>query len=212
MHDLISKCIAFVFFSQIWHYHIRLDPHMIKGVCDSRPIIIVVQVFIEISVQHQHQTCSASFTITEGKKIWNKMYVVLKHLPLIDISLQNFSGWGRMKSAQDLLDLFMFAFLEHSWSIKIERVEVPRHPVVGGRADLVCPYILETDRKGQTESLYSVKWYKDGHEFYRQFILDKDLNPTRLFPLIKSISLFLDMFPRISPAHRSLTLPGSPQM
>lgn len=62
---------------------------------------------------------------------------------------------------------------EHSWSIKIERVEVPRHPVVGGRAELVCPYILETDRRGQTESLYSVKWYKDGHEFYRYVPKDK---------------------------------------
>jgi len=73
--------------------------------------------------------------------------------------------------------LFVVALLsvlpEHSWSIKIERVEVPRHPVVGGRADLVCPYILETDRKGQTESLYSVKWYKDRHEFYRYVPKDK---------------------------------------
>ena len=40
-------------------------------------------------------------------------------------------------------------------------VEVPRYEVVKGSAKLYCNYDLEDD------NLYSVKWYKDGAEFYR---------------------------------------------
>lgn len=54
-----------------------------------------------------------------------------------------------------------------SRAITIGRVEVPRYPVVGNGADLVCNYELEKTRNGQEEKLYSVKWYKDGAEFYR---------------------------------------------
>ena len=40
-------------------------------------------------------------------------------------------------------------------------VDVPRYETVGERARLKCNYHLGKDR------LYSVKWYKDGAEFYR---------------------------------------------
>ncbi len=60
-----------------------------------------------------------------------------------------------------------FAISALSRAITIGRVEVPRYPVVGNRADLVCNYDLEKGRDGQEEKLYSVKWYKDGSEFYR---------------------------------------------
>ncbi len=41
------------------------------------------------------------------------------------------------------------------------QVEVPRFEIVGERTRLRCNYDLEG------ESLYSVKWYKNGSEFYR---------------------------------------------
>ena len=69
------------------------------------------------------------------------------------------------------LDVLFFRFPEPSWSIEIDRVEVPKHPVVGTRIDLICHYELEKTRGGQEEKLYSVKWYKDGNEFYR-YIFD----------------------------------------
>ena len=46
-------------------------------------------------------------------------------------------------------------------------VEVPRYQTVGGRARLICNYDLGK------ESLYSVKWYKEGKEFYRYVPGDK---------------------------------------
>ncbi len=40
-------------------------------------------------------------------------------------------------------------------------VQVPRYQTVRSRAKLSCNYELDNDK------LYSVKWYKDGNEFYR---------------------------------------------
>ncbi len=40
-------------------------------------------------------------------------------------------------------------------------VDVPRYESVGDAVLLRCNYEL------QGEKLYSVKWYKDGNEFYR---------------------------------------------
>jgi hypothetical protein len=66
-----------------------------------------------------------------------------------------------------LKNVFFFSSLpELIWSLVLKDVEVPRYPVVGGRTILVCNYDLEMT--GNTkEKLYSVKWYKDGYEFYR---------------------------------------------
>ncbi|XP_041987071.1 uncharacterized protein LOC121738872 [Aricia agestis] len=46
-------------------------------------------------------------------------------------------------------------------SIRIVDLQVPGHAAEGGSALLGCQYDLEG------EELYSVKWYKDGQEFYR---------------------------------------------
>ena len=43
----------------------------------------------------------------------------------------------------------------------MKSVDVPKYETVGARTRMVCNYDLESDR------LYSVKWYKDGSEFYR---------------------------------------------
>lgn len=65
-------------------------------------------------------------------------------------------------------------------AITIGRVEVPRYPVVGNRADLVCNYDLDKGENGQPdERLYSVKWYKDSHEFYR--FVPRDNPPSQVF-------------------------------
>lgn len=46
-------------------------------------------------------------------------------------------------------------------SIRILDLRVPGHAAEGGQALLGCHFDLEGD------DLYSVKWYKDGKEFYR---------------------------------------------
>ena len=71
-------------------------------------------------------------------------------------------------SMEDFLTLF-FAISALSRAITISSVEVPQYPVVGASiAQLVCNYELD-DRTGNgpVDRLYSVKWYKDGNEFYR---------------------------------------------
>ncbi|CAL4212427.1 unnamed protein product, partial [Meganyctiphanes norvegica] len=47
--------------------------------------------------------------------------------------------------------------------LRVSGVEVPRHLLVGQRATLKCHVDLEG------ETLYSLKWWKDGMQFY-QFI------------------------------------------
>lgn len=46
-------------------------------------------------------------------------------------------------------------------SLEMVNVVVPKYPTARGRASLTCNYELGNDK------LYSVKWYRDGSEFYR---------------------------------------------
>lgn len=54
-------------------------------------------------------------------------------------------------------------------------VKIPNHIIRFKSALLGCRYNLDG------ESLYSVKWYKDGHEFYRYVPRNKP--PGQAFPL-----------------------------
>lgn len=57
---------------------------------------------------------------------------------------------------------FSFSILSHAASgLELVRVTVPQHHSPGEKAELFCDYNMGG------EVLYSVKWYKDGHEFYR---------------------------------------------
>lgn len=53
-------------------------------------------------------------------------------------------------------------------------VRVPNYTVKDSIVKLECHYDMDD------EKLYSVKWYKDGHEFYRY--LPRDHPPATLFP------------------------------
>eukprot|EP00095_Tigriopus_kingsejongensis_P002658 maker-scaffold439_size171548-snap-gene-0.26 protein:Tk02658 transcript:maker-scaffold439_size171548-snap-gene-0.26-mRNA-1 annotation:"AGAP007933-PA" len=57
-------------------------------------------------------------------------------------------------------------------SVRLVRLSVPSHKFIGDKATLGCLYDLER------EQLYSVKWYKDGNEFYRYIPGDIDQTVT----------------------------------
>ncbi|XP_046387588.1 uncharacterized protein LOC124157128 [Ischnura elegans] len=59
--------------------------------------------------------------------------------------------------------------------IRLMEVRIPMHTVRDHSARLECHFDMEG------ESLYSVKWYKDGNEFYRY--LPRDMPPAQVFPL-----------------------------
>ncbi|XP_046388915.1 uncharacterized protein LOC124157893 [Ischnura elegans] len=59
--------------------------------------------------------------------------------------------------------------------IRLMEVRIPMHTVRDQSARLECYFDMEG------ESLYSVKWYKDGNEFYRY--LPRDMPPAQVFPL-----------------------------
>lgn len=50
---------------------------------------------------------------------------------------------------------------EFAFSLRLTEIRVPNHTVRNSTVRLECFYEMEG------EDLYSVKWYKDGHEFYR---------------------------------------------
>nr|CAD7402020.1 unnamed protein product [Timema cristinae] len=60
-------------------------------------------------------------------------------------------------------------------SLRLVEVRIPVHAVRGQDPRLECHFDL------QGEALYSVKWYKDGNEFYR--FVPRDMPPAQLFPL-----------------------------
>uniref|UniRef100_A0A1B6DEL1 Ig-like domain-containing protein n=2 Tax=Clastoptera arizonana TaxID=38151 RepID=A0A1B6DEL1_9HEMI len=59
--------------------------------------------------------------------------------------------------------------------LKLNQVRIDQHTVRGNNTVLQCNYDL------QGETLYSVKWYKDGNEFFR--FLPRDNPPAQIFTL-----------------------------
>jgi len=58
-------------------------------------------------------------------------------------------------------------------SIRLTKTSLPPHAIVGDDVTLECNYDMEGDR------LYSVKWYRNGKEFYRH--IPSDSPPTAVF-------------------------------
>ncbi|KAK6640420.1 hypothetical protein RUM44_012114 [Polyplax serrata] len=73
-------------------------------------------------------------------------------------------------------------------SLRLLEVKIPQHAVRDQDAHLECKYEL------RGESLYAVKWYKDGHEFFRY--IPKDNPPTQIFELpgVRVNVSFLEVF------------------
>lgn len=59
--------------------------------------------------------------------------------------------------------------------LRLTEVRIEQHTVRGNTSQLLCQFDL------QGETLYSVKWYKDGNEFFR--FLPRDSPPAQIFPL-----------------------------
>uniref|UniRef100_A0A1B0DBD1 Uncharacterized protein n=1 Tax=Phlebotomus papatasi TaxID=29031 RepID=A0A1B0DBD1_PHLPP len=60
-------------------------------------------------------------------------------------------------------------------ALRLTEVRIPNHTVRGSTARLECHYEMDG------EALYSVKWYKDGNEFYRY--VPRDMPPVLIFQL-----------------------------
>ncbi|XP_016964365.1 uncharacterized protein LOC108034102 isoform X1 [Drosophila biarmipes] len=69
----------------------------------------------------------------------------------------------------------ILVLIDISSSLTMTEVKIPNHIMRLKSATLGCRYALDG------ESLYSVKWYKDGHEIYRYVPRDKP--PGQAFPL-----------------------------
>ncbi|XP_049536596.1 uncharacterized protein LOC125951670 [Anopheles darlingi] len=59
-------------------------------------------------------------------------------------------------------------------AIKLTGLRVPKYAILGQSVRLECPYEMEGDE------LYSVRWYKDGNEFYR--FVPRDKPEMQVFP------------------------------
>ncbi|XP_048505109.1 cell adhesion molecule 2-like [Athalia rosae] len=60
-------------------------------------------------------------------------------------------------------------------ALRMTALQIPQHVVFNQTVKLECHFNLDQ------ESLYSVKWYKDGHEFYR--LVPRDKPPVQVFEL-----------------------------
>ncbi|KPU73154.1 uncharacterized protein Dana_GF14785, isoform C [Drosophila ananassae] len=88
-------------------------------------------------------------------------------------------GAGRRTAASNLQIWYILhvilVLIDISSSLTMTEVNIPNHIMRLKSATLGCRYALNG------ESLYSVKWYKDGHEIYRYVPRDKP--PGQAFPL-----------------------------
>lgn len=56
---------------------------------------------------------------------------------------------------------YFFFFIFSAFCLRLTELRIEEHTLVGNSTRLECKYDL------QGEKLYTVKWYKDGNEFYR---------------------------------------------
>ncbi|XP_037821160.1 uncharacterized protein LOC119610131, partial [Lucilia sericata] len=70
---------------------------------------------------------------------------------------------------------FSISFADFTQSLRLVEVRIPNYVIKGSTAQLECLYDLDG------EALYSVKWYKDGNEFYRY--VPRDMPPAQTFLL-----------------------------
>ncbi|KAK2588488.1 hypothetical protein KPH14_004471 [Odynerus spinipes] len=74
-----------------------------------------------------------------------------------------------------LLPLLFALGAEEIEALRMLELVIPQHVVRGQNIRLECSFSLDG------EILYSVKWYKDGNEFYRY--VPRDMPPVLVFPL-----------------------------
>lgn len=69
--------------------------------------------------------------------------------------------------------IFFRAFSDFTSALRLSEVRIPNHVVRDSTARLECHYELDGD------ALYSVKWYRDGLEFYRY--VPRDMPPAFIY-------------------------------
>ena len=110
-----------------------------------------------------------------------------------------------------LVKLYFSIFLYFAGRIEcvtLVKLSVPPYKFIGDEAALTCRYDLEN------EELYSVKWYKDGNEFYRYIPGERDQKVTIFnMPGVRvdvsifaqlTISTFMSVFPSACSSSLSL--------
>lgn len=61
-------------------------------------------------------------------------------------------------------------------SLKLTSTSIPSYAILSRPVTLQCNFSLQND------SLYALKWYKDGHEFFRY--KPTDYPPVTIFPVV----------------------------
>ena len=64
---------------------------------------------------------------------------------------------------------FQITFPGNNGTVEIRSLVLPSPFILNSGGDLVCDVIFFGGVRGEAieDRVYSVKWYKDGHEFYR---------------------------------------------
>ena len=78
-----------------------------------------------------------------------------------------------------------------SFGLRLTEVRIPNHTVRDSSARLECHFDLDG------EALYSVKWYKDGNEFYRY--VPRDMPPAQVF-ILPGVSVDVSIMKYFFPA------------
>ena len=82
---------------------------------------------------------------------------------------------------------------------------MPAHRVVGDKATLICQFDMEGD------TLYSVKWYKNDHEFYRWVPNDRPkLQVFKTEGIQVDVSIYLALPLKMGNFHKAFSISPAP--